>query len=141
LKNNKREHKTRFLAGFTLIELLIVVAIVGILAGVGIPMYNGYIKNTTESTGKNNLRAIALMESNYNADNGTYLTGNNVKNTALINKNLFDKTILDPDSDYIYSVVDHDSGFQVVATPKSGVILTKYCLSENNDMDDGSDCP
>ena len=47
--------------GFTLIELLVVVAIIGILAAVGVVVYNGYTSNAKNAVLKNNHKTIIKM--------------------------------------------------------------------------------
>ena len=45
--------------GFTLIELLVVVAIIGILAAVGVVAYNGYTKAAKINVVKSNLQSVS----------------------------------------------------------------------------------
>lgn len=58
--------------GFTLIELLIVVAIVGILAMIAIPMYVGQEKRAARTEAYTNLQNLRMLEESYYADNGCY---------------------------------------------------------------------
>lgn len=61
--------------GFTLIELLITMAILGILAAIAIPAYNGYITTAKMSEAQNNLAALRLAEEEYFLENNSYFEG------------------------------------------------------------------
>ena len=57
MKKNKQK-------GFTLIELLVVVAIIGILASVGVVAYNGYTTSAQKSASNSNYEAVAKWVQN-----------------------------------------------------------------------------
>lgn len=58
--------------GITLIELMIVVAIISVLAGIAIPAYNGYIKESRLSASRANIEPLRLAMEDYWLDNGSY---------------------------------------------------------------------
>jgi type IV pilus assembly protein PilE len=58
--------------GFTLIELMIVVAIIGVLASIALPAYNGYILKSTLAEATSGLANTRIRMEQYFQDNRTY---------------------------------------------------------------------
>lgn len=70
--------------GFTLIELLIVVAIIGIIALVAVPIFVGQQKRAERTEAYTNLQTLRMLEEQYFAENGCYYkTGGNCTNTTI----------------------------------------------------------
>ncbi|ANO33659.1 pilin [Vibrio breoganii] len=68
--------------GFTLIELMIVVAIIGVLSAIGIPMYKDYVKKSELASATATLRGLLTKAELYYLDQGSFPTTLNQINTV-----------------------------------------------------------
>jgi len=100
--------------GFTLIEMMIAVAIIGILAGIAVPAYNGYIDSTKLSTITSNLETLRDAEISYWSEHrtNTFVSGihtaGDLPNTNILQQRLhWDTAPNDPNS---YEVIAGPSG-------------------------------
>lgn len=79
-------------SGFTLIELMIVVAIIGILAAIAIPMYQSYSIRTQVTEGINLSSGAKVAVSDYFMNTGGWPTNNSVAGLALATEIVGDYT-------------------------------------------------
>ena len=58
--------------GFTLVELLVVVVIIGILAGIAIPLFLTQKQKGVDASIKSDIKNAATLQETYYIDNGSY---------------------------------------------------------------------
>lgn len=68
--------------GFSLVELMIVVAIIGILAGLAVPKFNLFQAKARQAEVKTNLSSIYTLQQSYFGDNDVYVQFSGVKKNS-----------------------------------------------------------
>jgi type IV pilus assembly protein PilE len=131
-------------SGFTLIELLVVVAILGVLAAIGITSYSGYVSSTKKKSTENIMRQVSLAQTEYYSENSIYNTGAGgsscnptIATSEAIENELLGgaKSIIDPNANpkkatagYLICVADDASNYKIYAVdeddPSNGCNIT-----------------
>ena len=113
--------------GFTLIELLIVIAIIGIMAGIAIPLYQSSVRKANEAAAVGTLNSVRVAEAKYVIDHkGQYGTFRQLFEEGYLDKRFnFDKP--------------HERGYVFVITlvPKSEEKTATFSVNANPEQSEG----
>ena len=141
-------------SGFTLIELLVVVAILGVIAAVGLTAYSGYVRSSKIKTAENTLYQVALAQTEFFTDNRIFKVDADVNCPADIDTSQEIETVLlggmgsitemgvggrQPKFDFNFCIDDVDD-FEITAeaTDESNLDC-QIDLNSNNELDK-TDC-
>src|SRR6266850_6195495 len=122
----KRRTESR-VEGFTLIELLIVITIIGVLAAIIIPTYEGSVRKANEAAAVATLNTIKVAQAKYVIDHkGQYGTFKELFAEGYLDKRFnFDKPII---RGYIFSVT---------LVPRSEGKTATFSLNANPEQSQG----
>ncbi|WP_442902165.1 type IV pilin protein [Francisella sp. 19S2-10] len=70
--------KLLFIKGFSLVELMVVIAIIAILASIGIPTYNNYVLRSHRSEATSELLSASNAADNFEIRNGSFPSGSDI---------------------------------------------------------------
>ena len=113
--------------GFTLIELLIVIAIIGIMAGIAIPLYKSSVRKANEAAAVSTLNSVRVAQAKYVIDHkGQYGTF----------RQLFEEGYLDKRFNHDQP---HERGYIFVITlvPKSEGKAATFSVNANPEQSTG----
>lgn len=110
----------RFLRGYTITEILIVVAILGIIAAIGYPQYQNYVREARRADGHAALTRIAAQQERFFADNNIYTAD-------LTDLGYGGATTLSLDGHYLVASAVAGASFTLTATPQGNQTADTAC--------------